>query len=104
MRPAHQSSKEGLWQGPPLELFEYMAREKPFVSTKLDPTLGKPSAGEAGVLVEPGRAEDFAEAAVQVVQDSGIPGRTGLQGGRLVEKGFPWLPLKERISSMVQEA
>jgi hypothetical protein len=87
-----------------LELFEYMAREKPFVSTKLDPTLGKPSAGEAGVLVEPGRAEDFAEAVMQVVQDSGIPGRTGLQGRRLVERGSSLLPLEERISSMIQEA
>jgi alpha-maltose-1-phosphate synthase len=90
--------------GSPLKLFEYMACEKPIISTKVDPIQQIPSVGEATLLVDPGEPEKLAKSIVELSEDEGARDRMGLAGRRLVESGFSWEPLAERISSMIQAA
>jgi glycosyltransferase involved in cell wall biosynthesis len=91
--------------GSPLKLFEYMACEKPFISTRVDPIRQIPSVSEAGVLVEPGEPEDLAESIIDLTTEDGETARQmGSRGRRLVEKGFSWKPLAERISALIQAA
>ncbi|HEV2226187.1 MAG TPA: glycosyltransferase family 4 protein [Nitrososphaerales archaeon] len=90
--------------GSPLKLFEYMACEKPIISTKVDPIQEIPSVGEAGILIEPGEPEVLSMTIVELAEDEGARSRMGRHGRRLVENGFSWGPLAERVSSMIQAA
>jgi glycosyltransferase involved in cell wall biosynthesis len=90
--------------GSPLKLFEYMACEKPIISTKVDPIQQIPSVSETGVLVEPGEPEELAERIIELISDSEMAKRMGSQGRMLVEKWFSWKPLAEHISALIQAA
>lgn len=88
--------------GSPLKLFEYMACEKPIISTKVDPIQQIPSVGEASILVDPGEPEELARGIIELAEDEGARKQMGLEGRRLVENGFSWGLLAERVSSMIQ--
>ena len=91
--------------GSPLKIFEYMACEKPIISTKVDPIRQIPSVGEAAFLVEPGEPKDLAERIVELTSDEGsLAIQMGSQGRLLVERGFSWKPLAERVSGLIQTA
>jgi glycosyltransferase involved in cell wall biosynthesis len=102
--PSANSLRRAYGIGFPLKLLEYMACEKPFVSTRVDPIQQIPSVDEAGVLVEPGDPRGLAESIIALAKDEGARLRMGQTGRTLVEKGFSWAPLAERISSMIQSA
>lgn len=90
--------------GSPLKLFEYMACEKPLISTRVDPIQRIPSINEAGVLVEPGDPDELAERIAGLTEDGVERERMGSYGRRLAEAGFSWGPLAERASSLIQAA
>lgn len=100
--PAANPLRREFGIGSPLKLFEFMACQRPFVSTRVDPIQKIQSVGEAGILVEPGRPDSLADSIAELLRDPEMRERMGLRGRVLAEAGFSWGPLAERISSMIQ--
>ena len=90
--------------GSPLKLLEYMACERPFVSTRVDPIQRIPSVNEAGILTKPGDPDELADGIATLIQNPATRAAMGTKGRTLVEEGYSWRPLAERVSAMIQAA
>ncbi|MCM1567463.1 MAG: glycosyltransferase [Dehalobacter sp.] len=84
----------------PLKMFEYMACEKPIISTRL-------SAVEKIVgdkILYASAREDYVKLISQLYENSKIGNNLGIQGRKFVEEQFDWGKLSERMEKVLLTA
>jgi glycosyltransferase involved in cell wall biosynthesis len=89
--------REGI--GAPLKVLEYMACQKPVISTDVPPIPDVVDDGVNGLLVRPGDVEDLSEAIVTVLEDGALASRLGERGRVSVEKEYSWEAFSEELNS-----
>jgi glycosyltransferase involved in cell wall biosynthesis len=84
----------------PLKLFEYMACEKPVIST---PLAGIKEAVEDRVLYAT-HAEQFAAKILELYKDEKLSEKLGKEGRRFVEQNYSWASICRRFDEVVAAA
>lgn len=82
----------------PLVLLEAMAFGLPVVTTEQTGTPEMIDGGRTGVLVQPGRADELAEAVLGVLRDPDSAARLGAAARRAVEQRFTWDGVVDRMT------
>lgn len=72
----------------PLKIVEYLACGKPVVASRVGEVGGM--VGDAGILVEPGKAEPLADAIAALISDGNLRARFGANGRRRAESIYNW--------------
>jgi glycosyltransferase involved in cell wall biosynthesis len=85
--------------GWPIKILEYMACEKPVVSTNVEPIYKLIRDESLGLLVEPGRPDEVATAVESLAKDEKKRREIGLNGRSLVERNYSWRSVAETIAS-----
>lgn len=86
----------GRWMSP-LKLFEYMAAERPIVTSDLPVLREVLRHGETALLCQPGDTASFAEAISTLALDPVLRARLGSAGRELLEKAHTWEKRAQRI-------
>lgn len=84
----------------PLKLFEYMACEKPVISTKLE---GVMAAVQDRVLYV-SNAEEYKDKIIELYKDSEFCRRLGREGRGIVEKDYNWSKIISRLEEVLKRA
>jgi starch synthase len=79
----------GFWWCP-IKIFEYLAMEKPVVTTSIGELPFYVPDNIAGLLYSPGNIQELARKIVTLLKDKGLRKRLGKSGRNLVEKQFTW--------------
>jgi glycosyltransferase involved in cell wall biosynthesis len=94
-------AKEGI--GAPLKVLEYMACEKPVITTNVPPIPDVVVDHENGLLVPPGDVAELSDAVVGILQDTALASRLGERGRRSVESKYSWDVFTEELISDLQK-
>jgi glycosyltransferase involved in cell wall biosynthesis len=87
-----------------ITLIEAQATGKPVVGTKVG---GVPEAvlnHESGMLVEPGKAGDLAEAIVTILSDKAMASKMGKKGRKHIEENFAFSVTVDKVIRLYEEA
>jgi glycosyltransferase involved in cell wall biosynthesis len=90
--------------GSPIKVLEYMACEKPVVSTSVPPIDSMLGGSEAVVLVKPGDPASLADALEGLILDPGKAARMAKDGSRLVAERYSWMSFTRVLSSQIAAA
>ncbi len=90
--------------GSPIKVLEYMACEKPVVSTSVPPIDSMLGGSEAIVLVEPGDPVSLADALEGLILDPVKAARMAKNGNRLVAERYSWTSFTRVLSSQIAAA
>jgi glycosyltransferase involved in cell wall biosynthesis len=90
--------------GAPLKVLEYMACEKPVVSTNVPPISDVVEDGRTGLLVPPGDAEALANAIRGLMEDSQQAERIGREARKAVNDRYSWGDLARTIEKVLVAA
>jgi glycosyltransferase involved in cell wall biosynthesis len=92
-----------LWEGGPLVILEAMAAGLPVVATRVGDAPSMVEEGESGALVDPGDAEQLADA-MNRVQEMGTGTQDwGLRGRRKVEEHYDFRRVQREMEAYYQE-
>lgn len=81
----------------PLKLFEYMACEKPVISTELDGV--KNVAGN--LVIYANTVDDFEKEFLKLYNDSQLRHNMGIEGRKFVEQNYDWKKIVERLEKIL---
>jgi len=90
--------------GSPLKVLEYLACEKPVVSTSVPPIDSMLAGSEAIVLVKPGDPASLADALEGLILDPEKAARMAKNGSRLVAERYSWTSFARVLSSQIAAA
>ena len=76
--------------GSPMKIFEYWAMGKAVIAPSVAPVLEVLSAGETGLLIEPGNAQQMVDRIVQLARDAHLRERLGSAGRAYVVANHTW--------------
>jgi len=85
----------------PLKLCEYMACQKPVVTSRLD-GLEIVEENTAGCLVEPNSVQELATAIIKLLQDKELRSHMGENGGRYVRENQSWAIVTRKVAEVCQ--
>ena len=104
----YEPDKDGLRRefgiGWPLKVLEYMACQKPVVTTQVPPIDKIVKEGETGLMVKPGDAAQLGEAILLLGKDKVLAEKIALNGLSLVVSKYSWAAVAAHLSGIVQEA
>ena len=86
----------------PLKLYEYMACAKPVIATRAK-GLDILETIDAGLLVDPEKANEFADAVVRLLQNPEIRKQMGKGGRAYVVENYAWPLVAKRIAQVCKE-
>lgn len=90
--------------GFPIKVLEYMACEKPVISTNVPPVDSILGNSNALVLVEPGDASSLAEAISDLIHNPEEARRIAENGFRVVKERYSWTSISRVLSSKIAAA
>lgn len=82
----------------PLKLFEYMACEKPVISTKLK---GIVEAVNDKVLYASNNSREYESKIIELYADEELRRRMGLEGRKFVEKNYNWSKIVDKLEKVL---
>jgi glycosyltransferase involved in cell wall biosynthesis len=95
-------SEQGI--GAPLKLLEYMACQKPVVSTTVGPIPEVVADGKTGLLVPPGDEDGLAGALIRLLEDRHLAESLAQEARRLVVSRYSWENLAKTLEKELAEA
>lgn len=90
--------------GSPLKVLEYMACEKPVVTTKVSPITDIVEEGRTGLLVPPGDVSSLAEAVGGLVGDPSMRRKMGEEARKAVAAKYSWSSLAGTLERILYAA
>lgn len=102
--PSKDPMRKKFGIGFPIKLLEYMACEKPVVSTSVPPIDSMLAGSEAIMLVEPGNPASLADALERLTRDPGNAARMAKNGSKLVVEKYSWASFARVLSSQIAAA
>jgi glycosyltransferase involved in cell wall biosynthesis len=102
--PSKDPLRRQFGMGSPLKVLEYMACEKPVVSTSVPPIDSMLGGSEAIALVEPGDPASLADALEGLILDPAKTAQMAKNGSRLVAEKYSWTSFARILSSQIAAA
>jgi glycosyltransferase involved in cell wall biosynthesis len=102
--PSKDTLRKEFGIGSPIKVLEYMACEKPVVSTLVPPIDSMLGGSEAVVLVEPGDPASLANALEELILDPAKAARMAKNGRGLVAERYSWASFTRVLSSQIAAA
>ena len=101
--PARNSLRKQYGIGSPLKILEYMACDKPVISTRVSPVDKVVQQGSSGYLVTPGDKNELIDAISRLLDDDSMINLFTKNGRRLVEEQFSWGAVADVIDNLLTE-
>ncbi len=101
--PAKSELRRRWGVGSPLKVFEYMACEKPTITTSIEPITEIIQDGETGILVPPGNSRALAEAIIHLIEKPDLMERNGKAARESVEKYYSWGVFAMNLENILKE-
>ena len=102
--PAFSKMRSSRGIGAPLKVLEYMACEKPVISTTLPPIEEVVAQGTTGLLVRPGEVESLANAILELEGNPAMAAEMGKKARATVVGGYSWEVLARTLERALLEA
>lgn len=101
--PAKSELRRKFGIGSPIKVFEYMACEKPVITTSVEPITQVIREGETGVLVPPGNIEALVEAMDNIIKKPTFAKNLGRAAKKDVEKRFSWMAFAKQLEKTLKQ-
>ena len=101
--PSKDSLRRKYGIGSPLKVFEYMACQKPVITTAVDPITNVIQHEKTGILVAAGDFKALASAILSLIEDSESARHIGKAAREDVEKYYSWKTFTKQLASILEE-
>lgn len=88
----------------PLKIYEYMACQKPFVSSGIEDVMDALKEANAGIFVEPENPHELSEAIIKILNDKVLKFKLSDNGRSYVLNNQSWRAVSDRILSLCFES
>lgn len=88
----------------PLKIYEYMACEKPFVSSGIEDVMEALNKCNAGIFVEPENPQELSEAIIKILNDKVLKSELSKNGRSYVLSNQSWQSVSNKVFSLCIEA
>jgi glycosyltransferase involved in cell wall biosynthesis len=89
--------------GSPLKMYEYMACEKPVVSSRI-PNIDFIEQENAGLLVEPENPQELADAIITLIKDKKLRETMGKNARKYVVENHSWEAIARKVADVCEQA